>query len=43
MGLWESLRAQLKLIEVGWGQDNPAFRQLFTNQIFPNATLEQAR
>jgi pimeloyl-ACP methyl ester carboxylesterase/DNA-binding CsgD family transcriptional regulator len=39
----ESFYAQLKLIEVGWGQDNPAFRQLFTNQFFPNATPEQIR
>jgi DNA-binding CsgD family transcriptional regulator len=39
----ESFYAQLKLIEVGWGQDNPAFRQLFTNQFFPNATPEQVR
>ena len=37
----ESFHAQVKLIEVGWGQDNPAFRQLFTNQFFPNATPEQ--
>jgi len=39
----ESIRAQIKLIEVGWGQDNPAFLQLFTSQIFPRATPEQAR
>jgi pimeloyl-ACP methyl ester carboxylesterase/DNA-binding CsgD family transcriptional regulator len=39
----EGFYAQLKLIEVGWGQDNPAFRQLFTNQFFPNATPEQIR
>jgi len=39
----ERFYAQLKLIEVGWGQDNPAFRQLFTNQFFPNATPEQVR
>jgi len=39
----ESFFAQLKLIEVGWGQDNPAFRQLFTNQFFPNATPDQIR
>jgi pimeloyl-ACP methyl ester carboxylesterase len=39
----ESIRAQIKLIEVGWGQDHPAFLQLFTSQIFPNATPEQAR
>ncbi len=37
----ESIRAQVKLIEVGWGQDSPAFLQLFTNQIFPNARPEQ--
>jgi len=36
-----SLQAQTKLMEVGWGRENPAFRQLFTNQIFPNATKEQ--
>jgi pimeloyl-ACP methyl ester carboxylesterase/DNA-binding CsgD family transcriptional regulator len=39
----ESIRAQIKLIEVGWGQDNPAFLQMFTSQIFPRATPEQAR
>jgi pimeloyl-ACP methyl ester carboxylesterase/DNA-binding CsgD family transcriptional regulator len=37
----ESMRAEVKLMEVGWGQDNPAYRQLFTNLIFPNATPEQ--
>jgi pimeloyl-ACP methyl ester carboxylesterase/DNA-binding CsgD family transcriptional regulator len=36
-----SLEAELKMIEVGWGQDNPAYRQLFTNLLFPNATPEQ--
>jgi pimeloyl-ACP methyl ester carboxylesterase/DNA-binding CsgD family transcriptional regulator len=36
----ESFHAQLKLIEVGWGKD-PAFLQLFTNQLLPNATPEQ--
>jgi pimeloyl-ACP methyl ester carboxylesterase/DNA-binding CsgD family transcriptional regulator len=39
----ESHLAQVKLIETGWGQDNPAFRQLFTNQFFPNATPDQVR
>jgi pimeloyl-ACP methyl ester carboxylesterase/DNA-binding CsgD family transcriptional regulator len=38
-----STRAEIKLIEVGWGQDNPAYLQLFTNLLFPNATPEQAR
>ena len=37
----DSFNAQLKLIEVGWGQDNPAFLQLFTNLLLPNATREQ--
>ena len=31
------------MIEVGWGQDNPAYRQLFTNLLFPSATPEQIR
>jgi pimeloyl-ACP methyl ester carboxylesterase/DNA-binding CsgD family transcriptional regulator len=37
------LQAEIKMIEVGWGQDNPAYRQLFTNLMFPGATAEQAR
>jgi pimeloyl-ACP methyl ester carboxylesterase/DNA-binding CsgD family transcriptional regulator len=36
-----AMQAQVKLIEVGWGQDHEAFLQLFTSQIFPNATAEQ--
>ncbi len=39
----ESFHAELKMIEIGWGQDNPAYRQLFTNLLFPNATPEQAQ
>jgi pimeloyl-ACP methyl ester carboxylesterase/DNA-binding CsgD family transcriptional regulator len=39
----ESQDAQLKLIEVGWGQDTPAFRNLFTNLMFPGANGEQGR
>ncbi len=31
----------LKLIELGWGQDNPTFRQLFTYQFVPDATALQ--
>jgi pimeloyl-ACP methyl ester carboxylesterase/DNA-binding CsgD family transcriptional regulator len=38
-----SLEAEIKLIEVGWGQDNPAYLQLFTNLMFPGATPEQGR
>lgn len=31
------------LIEHGWGQDNPAFRQVFTTMFVPDATAEQMR
>ena len=33
--------AMLTLTEVGWGADNPAYRQLFTNIYIPGATPEQ--
>ena len=29
------------LVRYGWGQDNPAFRQVFTSLFFPEATAEQ--
>ena len=32
----------LTLMRVGWGKENPAFRQLFTSQFIPGATKEQA-
>jgi pimeloyl-ACP methyl ester carboxylesterase len=38
-----AIEAEIKMIELGWGQDNPAYLQLFTNLPFPNATPEQAR
>ncbi len=38
-----AIEAEIKMIELGWGQDNPAYLQLFTNLLFPNATPEQAR
>jgi pimeloyl-ACP methyl ester carboxylesterase/DNA-binding winged helix-turn-helix (wHTH) protein len=31
----------LSLVPQGWGQDNPAFRQLFTSVFIPDATLEE--
>jgi pimeloyl-ACP methyl ester carboxylesterase len=31
------------LIEYGWGQDNPAFRQVFTSLFIPDASPEQMR
>ena len=30
------------LMRVGWGQENPAFRQMFTTQFVPGASKEQA-
>ncbi|HEX6259241.1 MAG TPA: alpha/beta fold hydrolase [Woeseiaceae bacterium] len=35
--------AMLELIKTGWGEDNPAFRQLFTSLFMPAATEEQCR
>jgi len=32
--------AIVELIRHGWGQDNPAFRQMFTSQMMPGATAE---
>jgi pimeloyl-ACP methyl ester carboxylesterase/DNA-binding CsgD family transcriptional regulator len=37
----DELHAQLKLIEVGWGRDDPSYRQMFSTQFMPGATLEQ--
>jgi len=37
------LRAVLALTRVGWGQDNPVYRQLFTSRLIPGATEEQMR
>lgn len=31
----------INVIRVGWGRDNPAFRQLFTTQLMPEGTDEQ--
>jgi pimeloyl-ACP methyl ester carboxylesterase len=30
------------LMRLGWGSDDPAFRQLFTSEMIPGATKEQA-
>jgi class 3 adenylate cyclase/pimeloyl-ACP methyl ester carboxylesterase len=38
----EQAVAMLTLTRVGWGQENPAFRQMFTSQFAPEATKEQA-
>ena len=33
----------LRLVEVGWGKDDPAFRQLYTSQYVPDGSTEQFR
>jgi pimeloyl-ACP methyl ester carboxylesterase len=38
----EERAAMMTLMRLGWGQENPAFRQLFTSQFIPDATKEQA-
>jgi len=35
------VEAMSKLAEVGWGQENPAFRQIFTTLFIPDGTPEQ--
>jgi pimeloyl-ACP methyl ester carboxylesterase/DNA-binding CsgD family transcriptional regulator len=35
-------RAMLELVELGWGRENPAYRQMFTSQYIPDSTREQA-
>jgi pimeloyl-ACP methyl ester carboxylesterase/DNA-binding winged helix-turn-helix (wHTH) protein len=37
----QSSDALLTLMLQGWGQDNPAFRQLFTSLFIPGGTMEQ--
>jgi DNA-binding CsgD family transcriptional regulator len=34
-------RAISELIRVGWGKENPSFRQVFTSRFVPGATAEQ--
>lgn len=34
-------RAMLELVRLGWGSDNPAFRQVFTSRFVPGASEEQ--
>jgi pimeloyl-ACP methyl ester carboxylesterase/DNA-binding CsgD family transcriptional regulator len=34
-------RAITELVRLGWGKDNPAFRQVFTSRFIPGATEEQ--
>ncbi len=37
----EQAAAMLTLMRHGWGQENPAFRQLFTSQFIPGGSKEQ--
>jgi DNA-binding SARP family transcriptional activator/pimeloyl-ACP methyl ester carboxylesterase len=37
----EEAQILLSLTRLGWGQDNPAFRQVFSLQLMPDATKEQ--
>jgi class 3 adenylate cyclase/pimeloyl-ACP methyl ester carboxylesterase len=37
----EELQTLAKLTEIGWGRDNPAYRQIFTSMFVPEATTEQ--
>jgi class 3 adenylate cyclase/pimeloyl-ACP methyl ester carboxylesterase len=37
----EQFKAMNTLIRLGWGADNPAFRQIFTGLFMPGATQEQ--
>jgi eukaryotic-like serine/threonine-protein kinase len=39
----EQREAALTLVRLGWGKDNPAFRQLWTTLYAPDATPEQAQ
>ena len=34
---------QLRLVKMGWGREDPAFRQFFANQFLPDGTAEQLR
>jgi pimeloyl-ACP methyl ester carboxylesterase len=38
----EQLEALKTLIHLGWGAENPAYRQMFTTMFMPDATKEQA-
>jgi DNA-binding CsgD family transcriptional regulator len=37
------MEMRLKLVELGWTQDDPTYRQVFANWYMPKATLEQQR
>jgi pimeloyl-ACP methyl ester carboxylesterase/DNA-binding CsgD family transcriptional regulator len=37
----DELQALLKLVEVGWGRNDPSYRQIFSTGFIPGGTLEQ--
>jgi pimeloyl-ACP methyl ester carboxylesterase/DNA-binding SARP family transcriptional activator len=37
----DQMDAQMTLTRIGWGKDNPAYRQMFTTLFIPTATPEQ--
>lgn len=39
----QEAETMINVIALGWGQENPAFRQLFTTQLMPGATPEQVQ
>ena len=39
----EEAHTLIKIIELGWGKGTPEFRQVFTTQFMPDASLEQQR
>jgi pimeloyl-ACP methyl ester carboxylesterase/DNA-binding CsgD family transcriptional regulator len=39
----EETGLELKAIELGWGNDNPAYRQFITSLLIPDSTADQAR
>lgn len=39
----QHLDAYCRLVEEGWAQDNPAFRQIMTSQMYPGASADEMR
>jgi len=39
----EEERLMISLMRIGWGRENPVFRQVFAMQLFPEATPDQLR
>jgi pimeloyl-ACP methyl ester carboxylesterase/DNA-binding CsgD family transcriptional regulator len=37
----EAIEMELRLLKLSWGDENPAYRQVFTTFLIPEATLEQ--